>query len=192
MNTVGRILEQKGDRAMRAIKISRKVDKWEYRKFLYLILFHRKVGVLVYIFLLSLLGGFFISRTASGLDPVRMIVTTLILHLVVVVALVLRYEKRNIKFSGLNKVDFYSIIHNLTFEEDKAVVSLKDRKEHGSFAYRDLVLVMEAKTMLIVFFDKNFGTYISKKETPKEEYKELQGFLKEKMGDRYKKTRSIF
>lgn len=176
---------------MRTIKISRKVDKWEYRKFLYLILFHRKVGVLVYIFLISLLGGFFISRTASGWNPVRMIVTTFILHSIVVVSLVLRYEKRNIKFSGLNKVDFYNIVHELTFEEEQAVVSLKDRKEHGSFSYRDLVLVMEAKTMMIVFFDKNFGTYISKRETPVEEYEEIQTFLKSKTGKRYKKTRSV-
>lgn len=177
---------------MQTIKISRKVDKWEYRKFLYLVLFHRKVGVLIYIFLLSLLGGFFISRSASGFDPVRMILTTFILHFIVVVSLVLRYERRNIKFSGLRKADFYNIIHNLTFEEDKAIVSLKGRKEHGTFSYRDLVLVMEAKTMLIVFFDKNFGTYISKKETPKEEYEYLREFLKAKIGDNYKKTRSVF
>lgn len=176
---------------MQTIKVSRKVNRIEYRKFLYLAMFHRNRWLLVYLFLLSLIGGYFISRKPEGFSISLFFFSTAILFLLVVAMMVLRYERRNIKHSGLKKDEFYNIVHNVSFYEDKVSVSVEDKKEKKSFRYSDILMVLEGRTMMVIFFGNTFATYLSKKDMGEREYGEVVQILKRKIKEKYRKVYSI-
>lgn len=176
---------------MQMIKISKKVDKGEYRKFLYLSMFHRNRWILSYVLLLSLVGGYFISRKPEGFSLPLFLFTSIFLFFIVLLVMVLRYERRNIKHSGLKKGEFYNIVHNIALYEDKISISVEDRKEKRSFRYRDVLLALEGRTVTVIFFGNTFATYVSRKDVNESEYREIQQFLKRKLKEKYRKVYSI-
>lgn len=169
---------------MEKFKIKTKMEKEDYRKFLYIATFCRSKVVIPMIVGIALVGSIALNYSTWGLNIVGVILWTVILFVISMSVICFRVERRNKSRITTDNTGAFGSETVLLFYDDRIVIENKEMKSMGELRYDQIYSLLESKDYFLFYINANQATLIRKKDV--EDCDSFRNYLKEKFGEKYK------
>ncbi len=166
--------------------ITTRMEKEDYRQFLYIAAFLRNKMVIPFIIILCVAGSGFISFSAGKFEICRFIIWTIFMFFIEVAVICIKVERRNrqrIKTDKTGTFDTDCILH---FFEHKMIMETEANKSYGELMYEQFYGILESRKYIIFYITINQASLIRKKDV--DNLEEFVCFLKGRFEKRYKKV----
>lgn len=163
-----------------------KMEKDDFRKFMYLITFNRKKHTISRVILLAAAASGLDVMTRALFTPLRFLVVWMIFIVVGFAAIFLRTEYKASKRWGEVGAGLNSNNEKLTFYENYLIAVENNASGSNKIKYDDLFQIKETKDYYIIFASESAASMIRKIDIEEEERDDFREFLKRKMGSRFK------
>ena len=169
--------------------IQTKMEKEDYKKFLYLATFFRNKLTLPMILLLAFLGSAAIQLTEDAFSLVPFLVVTILMFVVAVAAVCFQVERKNQQRVTTDKTGAFGSISTLRFGEE--VIEMENEAMHssGELRYDQIYQLLETHDYFIFYLTANQASLVRKKDVT--EVAAFRTFLQEKFAGKYKKMGKV-
>lgn len=163
--------------------ITTKMEKKEYRKFLYYCTFFQSKLIVPYFLVMSMLGAYLIWE--DGETVFIFLLKLFLLSVFVLLGICIMVERKNKKRIEKEGVDIDTSEIQWRFYDDRLCYESDQYKIRWEKTYDRMYRVLESKNCFFLFVKKNQVSFIPIKDI--KEDKDFQKFLKEKFPKKYKK-----
>ena len=167
--------------------ITTKMEKEDYRKFLYTATFRRNKLVIPLIVALCLVGALFVTFSSGRTSPIGIILTFIFMFVLAVGTCCFKIEHRNkqrVKTDHTGTFGAESVLH---FYDDYVEMDTPALKSHAEFRYEQFYGIMESKDYFIFYFTVNQASLVRKKDMAAEDVELFRVFLRDVFGKKYRK-----
>ena len=167
----------------KVLSIKTKMEKEDYRKFLYYVTFFKgfkSIGVLIVVaFIASLLLTF----DGNGFEIIKFLGYLILMLAVGLISIVLKIEKLNRARIKTDKV-LFDYTNELYFYDEYIQVKNKAFESDSKIPYNIINKVLETKDFYLIYLNNNQASVIRKKDIYKEQETLLRSLLKDKVKDK--------
>lgn len=167
--------------------ITTKMEKEDYRKFLYIATFLRKKSVMPSIILLCLIGALFVNFSSNGISLSGFGFTFVFMFVLVMGISCFRIERKNKQRIKTDKTGTFGAESILRFYEEHLEMETPALHSHAELRYDQFYGVMESKDYFIFYITVNQASLVRKKDMKDEVVMEFRTFLKGVFGEKYRK-----
>ena len=164
--------------------IKTRMEKSDYRKFLYIATFCKNKITIPMILLISFIGAIIYCQGIMGFHIVAVGVWTIIMFVVSMSVICFRVERRNNKRMATDATGAFDSESILTFYEDRVIMENECMKSKGELTYAQFYFVLESKEYFIFYINANQASLIRKKDI--DNCEEFKSFLLKTFAGRYK------
>lgn len=164
--------------------VQTKMEKEDYRKFLYLATFFREKFTLPMVFGFAALGAAGIQLSEGAFAPLRFILLTVFLFAAAIGVLCLRVERQNKRRVASDKTGTFGGVVTLRFGDEEIEVENAALHSTGKPRYDEIYELLETADYFIFYFTATQASLLRKKDV--EDPEALKAFLKEKFAKKYK------
>ncbi|NLK37099.1 MAG: YcxB family protein [Epulopiscium sp.] len=164
--------------------ITTKMEKEDYRKFLYTATFRRNPAVLWILAGISLLGTIFLQFSVGQIRILPLLLKWCLLMVIAVVVICFQVERKNKTRIRTDKTGTFEQETVLYFYPQHLKTEVPAVKGTHTLEYHQFFQVLESKDYFMFYYSKNLASLLRKKDM--EELDSFREFLKEKFGARYR------
>lgn len=164
--------------------IRTKMEKEDYRKFLYIATFKRNPYAIHMLVIMSMLASVLTSMWTKTLDIVSVATLWIIMLATAVGMICLKVERKNKARIATDKTGAFESVNILHFYQDHMIMETPDIKGTSTLEYTKFYKVLESKDYFIFYFNVNMASLIRKKDI--EDLEMVGGFIKNAFGERYR------
>lgn len=167
------------------IIINTKMEKEDYKKFLYTATFKRNKFTIPILILMSMVAGLFIGYEKGNFSLVRFFISWILLLIISIFIILFQIKRKNEKRVKTDRTAGFDNLYTLKFHDEKLVVENQSLKSSAEVTYDKIFSLLESKEFFILYFTESQASAIRKKDIDNlEEFKE---FIIDKLKGRYKK-----
>lgn len=141
-----------------------RMEKEDYRKFLYTATFRRSPWGLIFITGLSLAVSLLLSWGSDGLRPVRLLILWGLYFCIAIGAVCLKIELKNRKRIATDRTGAFGAVNTLCFYEDRLTLSCEELHSFGEFRYSQFYGIMESKDFFLFYLSADQASMVRKKD----------------------------
>lgn len=166
-------------------EINTKLEKKDYKKFLYIATFLRRPYTILLIIIISFFGGIMATWDGGMAAKELVIFYWIFMFIISMVTLMWNVERKNKRKSKEGGEVFSRNI--LYFYDDKIAITDGQLEKPLALTYNQIYEVLESKNYYIFYFSKTMASLI-RKEDMAANTKDFSDFISFKLGNRYRKT----
>lgn len=167
--------------------ITTKMEKEDYRKFLYTATFCRNKLVVPMIVALCLVGALFVNFSSGRVSTIGFILTFIIMLVFAIGACCFRIEQRNKQRVKTDNTGIFGAESILHFYEEHLEMETPKLHSHAELRYDQFYGVMESKDYFIFYITMNQASLVRKKDVKDDMVMEFRIFLQDVFGGKYRK-----
>jgi len=167
--------------------ITTKMEKEDYRKFLYIATFLRKKSVMPSIILLCLIGSLFVNFSSNGISLSGFGFTFIFMFMLVMGISCFRIERKNKQRIKTDRTGTFGAESILRFYEEHLEMETPALHSHAELRYDQFYGVMESKGYFIFYITMNQASLVRKKDVESDRIVEFRTFLQGVFGGKYRK-----
>ncbi|MDF2654727.1 MAG: rane associated protein [Bacillota bacterium] len=163
------------------------MESKDYKKFSYLTIFKNKRKTFSFMVLLAAVGAFFAVMSLEKYDLPWFLGIWAILIATAFVAIILRVEYKNLNRMNQVRAGLTDPRQKITFYDRYLIAESNSARGSNKFNYDRLYQTWETRDYYIIYANANSASLIRKIDINEEYRTEFHEFIREKLGDRYKK-----
>jgi hypothetical protein len=167
------------------IIINAKMEKEDYKKFLYTATFKRNKFTIPILVLMAMVAGLFIGYEKGEFSLIRFLFSWLVLLIVSIFIVVFQIRRKNEKGVKADNTAGFDNLYTLKFYNEKLVVENQSLKSRAEISYDKIFSLLESKDLFILYFTKSQASAIMKRDI--DDLGEFKEFIIDKFKDKYKK-----
>ncbi|RXI38781.1 hypothetical protein DP129_11220 [Clostridium tetani] len=167
-------------------KVKTKMDKEDYRKFLYLATFKKSPIIIPMILFIAAIGAGIIAFENGVFNIVAFLIAWVFMTVLAFGTICFKVEYKNKKRVKTDKIGTFNTYQTLSFYEDYVIVVNDSIEGKGKIRYDQFYGLLESKEYLIFYYDANMASLIRKKDIDDECKSKIIELLQEKLGDTFK------
>ncbi|MGB5823853.1 MAG: YcxB family protein [Proteocatella sp.] len=164
--------------------IQTKMEKEDYRKFLYIAAFRRNPHAVHMLVIMSMVASVLTSMWTKTLDIVSVATLWIIMLATAVFMICLKIERKNKAMIATDKTGTFGGVNILHFYQNHMIMETPDIKGTSTLEYSKFYKVLESKDYFIFYFNANMASLIRKKDV--EDLEMVSGFIKNVFGEKYR------
>lgn len=166
--------------------VKTKMDKEDYRKFLYLATFKKSPIIIPIILLIAAIGAGIIAFENGNFNIIDFLIAWVFMTLLVFGTICFKVEHKNKKIIKTDKIGTFGTYETISFCEDYVIVINDSVEGKSKIRYEQFYGLLESKEYLIFYYNANMASLIRKKDIEDEYKTEIIRFLKEKLGKSFR------
>lgn len=166
--------------------VKTKMDKEEYRKFLYLATFKKSPIIIPMILLIAAIGAVIIAFENGSFNSIAFLIMWGLMTILAFVTICFKVEHKNKKRTKTDRVGTFGTYQTILFCEDYVIVVNDSIEGKSKIRYDQFYGVLESKEYLIFYYNANMASLIRKKDIDDEYKIEIIKLLKKKFGKIFK------
>ncbi len=163
--------------------IKTKMEKADYRKFLYIATFRRNKFALPLIAFIALIGSVVANWASSHFNVLEVILTWIFMCALAIAAVCFKVERKNKQRISTDQTGTFESINVLQFYEDKVVMENESLHSTGELQYEQFFQLLESKDYFIFYLTIHQASLVRKKDI--DHCLEFKRFLTSKFAGRY-------
>lgn len=169
------------------LTVKTKMEKEDYRKFLYLATFRRNKLAIPMIFVIGAIGAIFIAIHAGSFSLTTFLISWVLLTLLAFGVIIFKVEQRNKQRIKTDNTGAFGALTTLDFFDEHLIVTTECFDGKSDVKYEQIFRVLETQDYFITYFSANSASLIRKVDMSIEDQNNLKGLLQDKLVERYKK-----
>ncbi len=166
-------------------QITTKMEKDDYKKYLYFITFRKSYQTMFSLIVLSLIGTFIFSFLLNQTNPIKIISIFLIVAFISLSFLFLKLERQVTKLFPTDTKSSFKKEQTIHLYGTYLTASNRMSDGETKTDYLSFHEIYETAEYLILYFDKTLASPVRKKDIAIEQYDEIISLLKSKLENRY-------
>lgn len=164
--------------------IKTKMDKEDYRKFLYIAAFLKKKTTIPLLALIALIVSILINWSNDFLSPISVIVTWIILFAVSIGAICFGVERKMKQRLSSDRIGTFNTTSVLKFYDDKVIMENDSLNSTGELRYEQFYQLLESKDFFIFYLNINQASLLRKKDI--DNIEKFKHFITTRFAESYK------
>ena len=166
-------------------QITTRMEKEDYKKYLYFITFRKSYQTTISLILLSFIGTFIFSFLLNQSNPIKILSIFLIVSLISLSFLLLKLDHQVRKLYPTDMKPSFKKEQTIRLYDTYLTASNRMSEGEIKINYLTFHEIYETEEYLILYFDKTLASPLRKKDIDKEQYAEIISFLRSKLENRY-------
>lgn len=164
--------------------IQTKMERQDYRKFLYIATFCRNKLTIPIIVIIALAASLLVNWKNGTINLLGLVLTWIFMFALSIGVICLQVESKNKRRITTDKTGTFESTSLLSFYEDKVVIENKALNSTGELKYDQFFDLLESKEYFIFYITANQASLIRKKDV--EDVSAFKAFIVSKFQNRYR------